>query len=262
MLKFFDQRNIDDEQVARLKRHAPDVLTASELYRRRFAGSIGKFFMAVQERAVMSLLPEGRGKRALEVGGAHAQLTPALLRAGYHVVVQSSDSSCFERLHELQAEYPEQLQLVVSSLHSLPFKENTFDAVIAIRLMAHDEKWQVLLREMCRVSNRYVIVDFPPKLSFNVLYPLLFKLKRYIEGPSTRTYIRFSLSQIKAYLEGVGYRVCGSRRELFLPMAFHRALGFAPISRVIERACSLAFLTTIMGSPEVLCAEKYIEKIL
>ena len=60
----------------------PDVETASDGYARRFAGPVGTYFLARQAAAVARLLSDSDapGRRALDVGGGHGQLTPLLLQ--------------------------------------------------------------------------------------------------------------------------------------------------------------------------------------
>lgn len=236
---------------------APDVATASDAYRLRFRGATGQYFLEVQERCVVSLLDsDGRGKTVLEVGGAHAQLTEAILARGCSVWVHATDEKCFARLKAVQERYPGRLELVTSPLDALPFAEGHFDAVVAIRLLTHVEEWSGLLREMCRVSKGLVVFDYPPVCSFNFFYPILFALKYKLEGGSTRTFIRFSAANIRACLTEAGFRVKAEHRQFFLPMGFHRTIRCAPLSRALEGISAAAGLVRLFGAPAVLCAER------
>lgn len=233
---------------------APDIESASERYAQRFSGETGRYFLEVQERAVIALLGP-RPRRILEVGGAHAQLTGAFLRAGHEVCVHSSDPSCFERLRPLRQAYPQHLSFACSSFFELPFPDKGFDAVVCIRLMAHVPEWQRLLAELCRVS-RNVIIDYPPLRSFNVLYPLLFGLKQRLEQKTTRSFLRFRFRDLSSFLRRQGFGVSGTSREFFLPMGLHRALRWAWLSRTLEAACAGLGLTALLGSPALLAAEE------
>ena len=203
-----------------------------------------------------------KGGKVLEVGGGHAQLTRALLEAGYEVWVQGSEESCAWQLTDLKAAYPDKLYFVCSSYFSLPFDDKTFDCVTAIRLLAHVEEWEALVTEMGRVSARGLLVDYPPSLSFNVLYPFFFRMKRWIEGPTTRTYQRFSPSEIAGCLSRCGFRPLETRRQHFLPMAFHRMAGWCGLSRCMECVFAGLGLTKLLGSPAVLYAEEVAQYLL
>lgn len=233
----------------------PDVQTASEAYARRFAGAVGTWFLTVQEEQVLQLLAAGPGERfsILEVGGGHAQLAPALLAAGHEVVEQGSTPACATRLRPLLARYPERLHFVSSSLWRLPFPDLAFDAVIGVRLLAHVERWRELLGEMARVSRRMVLVDFPPRLSANLLAPALFALKRRLEG-NTRPFFCYGTRELHEPLRAAGFRHFRVQRQFFLPMVLHRTLGAPVVSAGLERGCRRLGLTALLGAPALLAA--------
>ena len=53
----------------------------------------------------------------------------------------------------------------VGNVVDLPFPDRSFDAAISFRLLTHCEAWPVLIRELCRVARRTVIVDYPTSQS-------------------------------------------------------------------------------------------------
>ena len=141
---------------------------------------------------------------------------------------------------------------MASSLWSLPFPDRAFDAVIAV-LLAHVERFEPLLQEMARVSNGRVIVDFPPVFSANLVQPLLFGMKRQLEG-NTRPYFSYHARQLYPPLRAAGF-------GRFRGEAVHRAHGHPPqgrppFSEVVETACRWSGLTRLFGSPSVLLAER------
>jgi ubiquinone/menaquinone biosynthesis C-methylase UbiE len=233
----------------------PDVDTASDDYAGRFSGAIGRYFLAVQERLVLDFLGSSGPRRVLEVGGGHAQLAPALLEAGHEVWVQGSTQSCARRLAPLFARYPGRLRFVVSNLWSLPFPDRAFDAVIAVRLLAHVEHFEPLLREMARVSNGRVIVDFPPVFSVNLWQPLLFGMKRRVEG-NTRPFFCYKARQLHPPLRAAGFGRFRVTKQFTLPMVVHRKAGSPGFSEALETACRRAGLTRVFGAPSVLLAER------
>jgi SAM-dependent methyltransferase len=233
----------------------PDVETASDDYATRFSGPIGRYFLAVQERMVRDFLDSSRPGRVLEVGGGHAQLVPALLEAGHEVWVQGSAPVCARRLAPLFARYPGRLRFVASSLWSLPFADRAFDAVIAVRLLAHVEQFEPLLQEMARVSSGRVIVDFPPVFSANLVQPLLFGMKRRVEG-NTRPYFSYDSRQLYPPLRAAGFGRFQVAKQFALPMVIHRKAASPAFSAAVETACRWSGLTRLFGSPSVLLAER------
>jgi ubiquinone/menaquinone biosynthesis C-methylase UbiE len=235
----------------------PDVETASPNYASRFTGPVGRFFLDVQRRHVMHLLgaPPGEGLRILEVGGGHAQLTPALLEAGHEVWVQGSAAACREPLEPLLEAHPDRLHFVAASLFDLPFDDGAFDAVVAVRLLAHVDRHEALLREMARVSRRTIVVDFPPLISANLLEPVLFHLKRRLEG-NTRPFFSYRARDLQAPLRAAGFTRFKTSKQFFLPMVVHRKAEAPRLSSRLEEACRRLGLTRLLGAPALLAAER------
>ena len=231
---------------------APDIETASEEYAQRFAGEVGKLFLDVQAKIVLELLAPWPEARVLEVGGGHAQLAGPLAERGYGVTVTGSAAVCRERLGR-------ELAFEVCSADRLPFPDRSFDAVLAVRLLTHLEHWREALAEMCRVARSAVIVDYPDTRSFNRLYGGLFAWKRAIEG-NTRTFHCFGPGEVIAECARHGFGRPVVRRQFFVPMVVHRAVGRAGFSRGIERASGVLGLTRALGSPVVLRVQRRTEE--
>ncbi|MBN8550566.1 MAG: class I SAM-dependent methyltransferase [Deltaproteobacteria bacterium] len=235
----------------------PDIETASDGYRSRFSGPVGAYFLEVQRRCIAACLtPVGsRSLKILEVGGGHGQITEFLLQAGHEVWVQGSDAACFGRLEALSAAYPGRLHFVTSSLWRIPFEDRTFDIVIALRLMAHVERWRELLAEMARLAKVSVIVDFPAQSALNRLTPLLFRFKRQIEG-NTRPYFSYSTATLAAEFKALGLGQLHIEKQFSLPMGVHRGIASSSFSSTVEEAARSLGLTALLGSPVVLCGTR------
>jgi len=242
----------------------PDVETASEGYRRRFEGPVGEWFLQIQRLAVESFLRKNGtpAMTVLEVGGGHGQLAPAIIGLGHRLVVHGSVASCHDRLRQVldrpAGERPGAAPpagFVASGLWSLPFADRSFDGVLAVRLLAHVEKWRELLEEMARVSRGFLIVDYPPLGSLNLLTPVLYGVKKRIEG-NTRPYFCYRTGELVRQIEGLGLAVVARERQFSLPMGLHRMLGRPGLSRRLERVSRSAGLTGLVGSPGLLFARR------
>src|SRR5687767_14815796 len=100
-------------------REDADIVTSSEDYARRFAGSVGRWFLETQARLTFELLrPLPAGASVLDVGGGHAQIAPALIDAGYNVTVVGSHPVCGARLAPWTASG--RCRFEVADLRSLP----------------------------------------------------------------------------------------------------------------------------------------------
>jgi 2-polyprenyl-3-methyl-5-hydroxy-6-metoxy-1,4-benzoquinol methylase len=235
-----------------------DVETASDGYVRRFQGSVGKYFLDVQEESIKSLLKKCDLNEAeiLELGASHGQLAELLFQYSKKTTLQFSSPELTLRIS------PEMLTSVATILHPLSklsakniSKEKSFDLVVAIRLMAHVEPWEQFVQTLCEFSKEYVLIDCAPKSSWNLLTPIFFFLKKGVEK-STRSYNLQWISDIKRAFQKNGFEVIGEKRQFFFPMGAHRALKSRALSETIECLPRVFGLTALFGGPVVLLARK------
>ncbi len=238
----------------------PDVETAGAAYRKRFSGSVGRFFLQAQLDAVERVIRRGEldRPRVLDVGGGHGQLTEFLLDRHCDVWVQGSALSCRRQIEPLIDRYGERLHFIASSLWSLPFADRTFDMVMAVRVMSHVERWEALLSEMARVTKRSLLIDFASLLSGNILTPLLFHVKRRMEG-NTRPYFCYTTTRLSRHLRNLGFDGIATSKQLFMPMGIHRKVNSRAFSVTVEACCRAVGLTRLLGSPVILLADKKAE---
>jgi 2-polyprenyl-3-methyl-5-hydroxy-6-metoxy-1,4-benzoquinol methylase len=232
---------------------APDVETASAAYARRFEGAVGAWFLDVQARATLDLVAGWRGGSVLDVGGGHGQLTGALVAADFTVTVLGSAPGCRERVSAWVD--AGRARFEVGDLLHAPWPDRSFDVVLAFRLLPHVPRWRELLAELSRLARAAVVIDYPTRRSLNVVSAPLFGLKRRVET-GTRPFAVFSDAEVAAAFAGHDFTATGRRPQFFLPMALHRALGRARISRALERAAQSLGLTRVLGSPVILRSER------
>ena len=103
---------------------------------------------------------------------------------------------------------------------------------------------------MCRTAEHAVIVDYPVWFSFNFLSPILFSIKRKLEG-NTRTYTLFSSHEVRREFRKHGFRLSSLKKQFFFPMGLHRTLKNPILSRRLEAAARMLGLTRLFGSPIV-----------
>ena len=232
-------------------RETPDIETASEAYARRFSGAAGRYLRGEQEAAIRAVLADFNGGTVLDVGGGHAQLTGLLRSLAGDVLVFGSDTRGLERVRR---DYPD-CATATGDLLALPFANRSFDVVVAVRLVPHVRDWTRLLSELCRVARSTIVVDYPRTAGFNGLTPLLFPLKKRLEG-NTRHYRNFRDAEIDEVLHVCGFEPRERRAQFLLPMVAHRrANGFVAL-RGFERAAKFLHLTQTLGSPVILRADR------
>ena len=226
-----------------------DIETSSSDYARRFSGKIGEYFLKVQTKTILDLLAPWPKARVLDVGGGHAQIAVPLVNNGFEVTVTGSSDVCKDRLSAFLDS--NSFNFKCCDMLTLPFEENSFDIVLAFRLLPHVNQWQKLIAEMCRVSKEVVIVDYPDIRSFNFISEQLFKVKKAIEG-NTRPFQCFNRGEILQEFEKNGFAAPTIRPEFFVPMVIHRAMGIVSFSKTLESFCCLFGLTHFFGSPVII----------
>jgi 2-polyprenyl-3-methyl-5-hydroxy-6-metoxy-1,4-benzoquinol methylase len=229
-------------------REVPDIETSSEAYAQRFAGPVGAWFLRVQEQAVHRMLAAWPAATILEVGGGHGQLTSGLVRQGHRVTVLGSDVRCRQRIKGLVDQGL--CRFVTGDLLALPYPPQSFDVVVSIRLLSHVDAWSQFIQELTRVARYAVVVDYPPRRSLNVLFPVLFGAKKRLEG-NTRPYRVFRESpEVIAAFANCGFTLRQRCPQFFWPMVLHRVLGQPGISQALEAPCRGA-MRRWFGSPVV-----------
>jgi ubiquinone/menaquinone biosynthesis C-methylase UbiE len=229
-------------------RETADVVTSSDDYAARFSGAAGAWMLAVQERITRRMLADLPGASVVDVGGGHGQLAVPLSRSGFAVTVVGSDASCRRRVAEVVD--AGLCRFVAGHVVALPFPDHSFDVAMSFRLLPHCARWPELIRELCRVARRRVIVDYPTTRSVNAIAPAVFGLKKKVER-NTREWTLFRRAQIVDEFARQGFRPVAEVGQFFFPMALHRALKCRPLSAGLEAAARVAGLTRLFGSPVI-----------
>lgn len=224
-----------------------DLHAASDSYAARFDGKTGEWMLEVQEHALLSMLG-AETQTVLDIGGGHGQTSLPLAAAHKSVTVLGSSAACGERLApHLATGF---ISFNVGNLLDTPYRDRSFDTVVSFRLLSHSVAWRNLVAEMSRVAHHSVVVDYPIWLSINILSPLLFALKRRIEG-NTRTFKLFSGFDVASEFRKHGFVKEQTVRQFFFPMALHRRINNVAISKILERCASMCGLTRLFGSPVI-----------
>lgn len=232
-----------------------DVVAASEAYAQRFSGAVGAHFLAVQTARTLELLQPWPRARVLDVGGGHAQLARPLAQAGHRVSVVGSSDQCRQRLDQVMT--PGSFQYRSGDLMALPFGESSFDLVLSFRMVTHVSDLPGYIKELCRVADKAVVVDYPAKRSFNLLSGAMFGAKESLDANvHTRHFRSFWDREVVGLFQEQGFGRPTIKRQHFLPMALHRGLGLGAFTRASEGVSRGLGLTALFGSPVILRVER------
>ena len=233
--------------VSDLPLETADIHASSDEYAARFGNAIGAWMLGAQERALFKLV-DSECTTVIDVGGGHGQIALPLAHTERSVTVVGSSPVCAQRL----STYIESgtISFKTANLIELPYGDRAFNLATSFRLISHCTAWRTLVAELCRVSDHAVIIDYPVWFSVNILTPLLFTIKRYIEG-NTRTYRMFSTLELAREFKKNGFRLERSEKMFMWPMALHRAIKNPSISAKLEAPARWFGLTRLFGSPVV-----------
>jgi ubiquinone/menaquinone biosynthesis C-methylase UbiE len=231
-----------------------DVFTSSDQYARRFSGKTGQWLVDRQTEILHNFFSALKPQTILDVGGGHGQVANSFCNE-YQVTVLGSTEDCSGQVKNAVA--AGKCKFESGDIEKLKFPAASFDGVTCLRYLPHTDNWKSEIAELCRVAKHFVVVDFPPLFSFNLLTPVLYQLKKRIEG-NTRTYGIFTRNEISAEFEKRGYSLYSYKAEFFFPMVIHRVLQSPALSSVIEYIPRILGLTDFFGSPALACFKKNI----
>ena len=225
-----------------------DLHSASDEYAARFSGEAGRWMLEVQEKIVLKLLSEHSARKVLDVGGGHGQIAKPLIKRGYSVKVLASSEAATHQIRDLIRD--QSCEVDIGDLLKITSPELHFDLVTCFRLLPHCNEWKLLVKELCRVSRRSVIVDYPVRCSVNALTPLLFGAKKSVEK-NTRPYSLFTDREVILEFQKYGFRPKKLVRQFFVPMVLHRMLKNPRLSALLELFPKVSGLTRLFGSPVI-----------
>jgi len=221
----------------------PDIHSSSKEYAERFSGPVGKWFLDVQKNLTESLLKDTAELSIVDFGGGHGQ-NCWLAEKANSFTVHASASECFANIESNQTA----IKQAVGGLLDSGFEAGAYDIAMSYRMLAHLDDWQAHITELCRVSKRAVIIEFPSSNSVNVVAGNFFSLKKSVEG-NTRQFGLFQLDEIETKFANNGFELTQHNGQYLLPMALHRALKFVGLSRALESVASVLLSKKRFGSP-------------
>ena len=107
--------------------------------------------------------------------------------------------------------------------HGLAFADQSFDAVVCLRVLMHTPDWRQSLGELCRVARHRVVFDYPALASAAALQALTRRVAA-AAGSKVEAYRVFSDRAVDATLrDAAGSGSTDRHRQFVLPIALHKA---------------------------------------
>ena len=138
-----------------------------ELYdARRFQSRTGQRFHNAETRTIHALLDKaeqsGPIRTAIDLPCGTGRISQIPAERGYDLVCADISLPMLKASRKKLVALGRQARFAGADIYKLPFQDDTFDCVSCIRLFQHldDEESLKALKELGRVSSRFVIVNF------------------------------------------------------------------------------------------------------
>ena len=217
----------------------------------RYGSEFGKYLCEREINTFLGFLSPG-GK-VLDVGTGTGKLFLALRERGRDVIGLDASCSMLWFLRNKDNSGSLEGRLIVADIHRLTFKDNSFESVMSSRVLMHLVDWRQAISELCRVSKKEVILDFPPLSGPTMLVIFINRLKKLIKK-DTCLYRVFSLRAIKKEFKKHNFEVVEVKRLFLLPVALHRYINNIFFSRFVEGVFERLCLTKLFGGPVIVKA--------
>jgi 2-polyprenyl-3-methyl-5-hydroxy-6-metoxy-1,4-benzoquinol methylase len=232
-----------------------DPATARSFDERRFGGPIGQLIAREQARVLDEFVGDARGRLVLDVGTGTGRAALQMAERGARVTGVDASESMLAVARHRAADTSLDVTFLAGDAHALAFADREFDVVISLRVLMHTPDWRQSLAELCRVSGRLVIFDYPAAVSFAALQSVARRVTHAL-GARTEPYRVLRHGIVADALRQHGFRVRATHRQFVLPIAAHKAIG-APRFSLASRALSeRTGLLGLLGTPVTVAAER------
>lgn len=167
---------------------------------------------------LLSLVSETKAESILDAGCGEG-FTLSLLKQsklGKKLVGIDFEDDAIKLAHKINPK----LDISKASIYELPYKDNNFDLVICSEVMEHLTDPEIAIKEIIRVSKKYVLISVPNEPFFMMANFLRGKyLSRWGNHPEHINH--WTASAIKSFAESEGLNVI----KIVTPFAWTMLLG-------------------------------------
>jgi len=180
---------------------------------KRFSNG-GRLIDDREKEAVLDALGTVEGKEVLEVACGTGRFTSLLADHGADIVGLDISPAMLKQGREKARSVgvDEHLEFMRADAARLPFPDDHFDAVLAMRFFHLADRPASFLSEMARVSKEQVFFDTFKRFSFRSIYNFALPM-------GSRLY---STGEVERLLKGAGLQLEGSQHDFVLPYGFYR----------------------------------------
>jgi len=231
----------------------PDM--AATFDAKRFGGPIGQLLLEDQERVLREILGDVSARRILDMATGTGRAALALAKRGALVTGVDASNEMLDVARKRAAAAGLSIDFAKGDAHELMYPDRSFDAVVCLRMLMHVPDWRTALAELCRVSRRTLVFDYPAAGSTAALQATWRRIALNL-GRKVEAYRVFSAAAIHRELDRNGFRIVSTHKQFVVPIAVHKAIGSAAFTRSLEGALASAGLLKLAGSPVTVAAER------
>ena len=192
---------------------ADDV--AQEYDSKRFSRG-GRLIDGREKRAVVEAIGPVEGENILEIACGTGRFTVMLAERGADIVGLDISSAMLSQGREKarDAGVADRIEFLRGDAARLPFPDDHFDAVFAMRFFHLADTPTKFLTEMARVSKGLIFFDTFNGRSARVAYNWLLPMGSHL----------YSRSQVDRLLDAAGVRLLDAEHDFVLPYGFYRKI--------------------------------------
>jgi SAM-dependent methyltransferase len=235
--------------------HYADADVAEAFDALRFGGPIGELVAEEEARVITAFAGDVAGAAVLDVGTGTARAALALAARGGRVTGLDYSQEMLRVGQARAARASAAVGLLRGDARHLPFGDRAFDVTVSVRLLMHMPDWRGTLTELCRVTRRRLVIDYPARLSAAAIQSATRRLL-HAAGRPTEPYRVFGDGAIDAVCRAAGFRVRDRHRHFVLPIALHKAVSARGFTTGSEGALRAAGVTALVGSPVTVVADR------
>lgn len=160
----------------------------------------------------IKLLGVKKGDKVLDLGCSHGEQAFMFARQGLKVTGIDASKSLVAKLNRQANKEGIDCEGFIGNIEKLPFKKNSFDAIVATEVLEHIHRPETAVRECFRVLKRNgrICVSVPTQFSekvFSLLHKNWVKNSGHINV--------FSTKEILSILTSAGFKVLKQERQNF-----------------------------------------------
>ena len=194
---------------------------------KRFSRGGGRLTDRLEKEAVLDALEPVADRAVLEIACGTGRFSVMLAERGADVVGLDISAPMLGegRRKAERAGVTDAVEFMRGDAARLPFPDDHFDAVLAVRFFHLVDTPEEYLAEMARVSKDLVVFDTYNRLSGRVLYNWALPM-------GSRLYSR---SEVDRLIDGAGLYLTGELHEFLVPFGLYRKLP-GGVARAFRRA--------------------------